>query len=428
MWFGRGARTRRRNGVFNDSCSRPRCACSASFSTTRKPRKPRAPTRTTIPAATSASRQALPPGLRLVRRKRSPLARPWLGAAILGLAGVGLGFVLAGAPLQVVLGTVAALLAIGAAIYRPALGLAILAFTYPYDLDTYAGPVKLTTSYVLLAILVLVWVGREILPHAPEWRRTPLDWAVGLFAAATMLSILGLTGNYSDQIIALVKAAGGFALFFLVTQSLRERFDLWLVIAAIAATGVIQAITTVIPVITGKVEVSDTTRAIGTLSDANLFAGYLVLVSALSVAAALAIRRRWSIVAAGLITLIFWMALVATLSRSGWVGFLVALVTLAVLLPERRRDIALVGAGVVAVLVVIGLAGPITGRLGGTEGGSPLATLYARVPVWAAPLAMLIHHPIFGVGVNNFSFLIQDYEPDLVVNQAHNLFLNIAAE
>ena len=61
---------------------------------------------------------------------------------------------LAGAPLQLVLGTIAALLAAGTAIYRPALGLAILAFTYPYDLDTYFGPIKLTTSYALLAILI----------------------------------------------------------------------------------------------------------------------------------------------------------------------------------------------------------------------------------------------------------------------------------
>jgi putative inorganic carbon (HCO3(-)) transporter len=41
---------------------------------------------------------------------------------------------------------------------------------------------------------------------------------------------------------------------------------------------------------------------------------------------------------------------------------------------------------------------------------------------------MFVQHPIFGIGVNNFGFLIQDYNADLDVNQAHNLFLNIAAE
>src|SRR5439155_10930724 len=167
--------------------------CWASSSTRRKLRKLPAPTPITIRTATSASRQALPLGLRLTPPKRNPLARPWLGGVVLALVGIGLGFVLSGAPLQLVVGTIVALLAIGAAIYRPALGLALLAFTYPYDLDTYAGPVKLTTSYALLGILVLVWVGREILPHAPQWRRTSLDWPVALFAGATLLSILGLT-------------------------------------------------------------------------------------------------------------------------------------------------------------------------------------------------------------------------------------------
>src|SRR3984893_2251320 len=252
-WGGGEVRTKQRNVAFSGSCSRRRSVCWVSSSTTRKPKKHPAHTPTTIRTATSGSRQALPSGLRLAPPKRSARIRPWLGVPALALVGIGLGFVLSGAPLQLVVGTIAALLAIGAAIYRPALGLAILAFTYPYDLDTYAGPVKLTTSYALLGILVLVWVGREILPRAPGWRHTQLDWPVALFGAATALSILGLTGNYRDQLIAMAKEAGGFALFFLVTQSLRERADVWIIMTAIVATGLIQAITTVVPVITGTV-------------------------------------------------------------------------------------------------------------------------------------------------------------------------------
>jgi O-antigen ligase len=287
--------------------------------------------------------------------------------------------------------------------------------------------VKLTTSYALLAILVLVWVGREILPNAPEWRRTPLDWPVALFAGATVVTLLGFTGNVADQLIALAKAGGGIALFFLATQSLRERLDMWLVLVAVAATGVIQSLTTIIPVLQGTVEVSEQTRAIGNLADPNLFAGYLVLVGVLAVAMILAVRHRWSLPLAGLITLIFGMALVATLSRSGWIGFLLGLITLAILVRERRLQIALIGGPVIIVLVLVGLADPVAGRLGANEGG-PLETFMARVPIWGAAWAMFIHHPIFGVGVNNFIVFAESYGVDFEVNQAHNLFLNIAAE
>src|SRR5438067_12016963 len=217
MSSGPEARTKPPSGGSSDSCSRPRHACSASCSMMPRPRRVPAPTPTTIRTAISESNPALPAGLRLVPGAGSRRG-PWLTVCALVGAGLVLGAVLTGAPADVVLGTIAALLAIGAALYRPALGLAVLAFTYPYDLTTYAGPVKLTTSYVLLVILVLVWVVREVLPNPPAWRRTPLDWPVLLFWIATVVSILGLTGNYTDQLIALMKAGGGFVLFFLVTQ------------------------------------------------------------------------------------------------------------------------------------------------------------------------------------------------------------------
>jgi O-antigen ligase len=344
------------------------------------------------------------------------------------VGGVALGIGLAGAPPTLVLGTLAALLALGAAIYRPALGLAVLLFTYPFDLTTYVGPVKVTTSYALFAILVAVWAVREILPNPPVWQHTALDWPVIIFALATYASVLGLTGNYSDQLVALLKATGGFVLFFIATQSLRSKGDIWLVVGAVLATGLLQCVETILPVVNGTVAVSDATRATGTVNEPNDFAGYLVLVGPLAVAVGLILRNRWTVIAGGIGTLLFGAALVATLSRSGWLGIVMAVITLAVLLPQRRRQIAFIGAGALAVLLVGGLAGPIADRLGNQAGSSPVDTFMARVPIWAAAIAMTASHPIFGVGVDNFQNFIDDYNPDLGVNIAHNLFLNMSAE
>jgi len=94
---------------------------------------------------------------------------------------------------------------------------------------------------------VAAWADRSELWAVVDGKRFQIkDQSTGrpvvLFAGATLLSILGLTENYGDQIIALVKAAGGFALFFVVTQGLRERADVWVVVAAIVATGVIHTL------------------------------------------------------------------------------------------------------------------------------------------------------------------------------------------
>jgi hypothetical protein len=201
-----------------------------------------------------------------------------LAAVALAAVGLGLGTILSGAPSNAILGTVAVLLAAGAAIYRPPLGLAILVFVYPFDLTTYAGPVKLTTSAVLIGVLMLVLVGRQILANPPAIAHSPLDIPVLIFAAASVLSLAAQTGNLSGQLVGLLKAGGGFLIFFIATQVVRALADALLVVGSVIATGLIQAMGALLPFVTGNRSVSLDAPATGTLIDANLFAGYLVLV------------------------------------------------------------------------------------------------------------------------------------------------------
>ena len=343
------------------------------------------------------------------------------------VAGLGLGIALTGAPATIVLGTLAALVAIAAAIYRPALGLAVLAVSYPFDLTTYAGPVKLTTSEALLLILALVLIGRHFARNPPAIERTPLDVPVLLFAVATVLTLLGLTGFYSDQLVALVKAAGGFLLFFVVTQSLRERQEIWIVLTAVVAAALVVAVQTILPIIQGVDAVTALSRATGNVIDPNLFAGYLVLVIPVALAFGVAIRQRWAPLLGAGAMLLLGAALIATLSRGGWLGLIVGVATMAALLPGRRRMVLGMAIGVMLILL-IGVAGPVAARLGTGSGASPLQTFLDRVPIWSAAVSMFMQHPLFGIGVNNFGNYVGAYDPSLDVNQAHDLFLNIAAE
>lgn len=375
-------------------------------------------------AISSAESRALPAGLR-IRRRSQPV---WLGAVGLAAGGLVLGTILAGAPSGAILGTVAVLLATGAAIYRPALGLAVLAFTYPYDLTTYAGPVKLTSSAALLGVLVLVLVGRQLLSNPPSIVHTQLDIPVLLFAAASVVSLAGLTGNLSVQVVALLKAFGGFAIFFIATQTVRSLSDALLVIGSIIATGLVQAVQTLVPFVTEGQATSVDTRATGTLIDANLFAGYLVLVIPLVLALGLAFHHRWATLPTIAATLALTAALAVTLSRSGWLGLIVGALVLWLLLRERRWRIASVAAAVTAGVLAVGLAGPIAARLGPSDSG-PMQMLADRSQVWSAAIRIAIDHPVFGVGIDNF----QDFYPiysgrDDGLNHAHNLFLNMAAE
>lgn len=382
---------------------------------------------TPIRTATSASR-ALPTGLHLARRRHIP---GWLGAGAVIAGGLAMGAVAGGAPKEVVLAAAAIALVVGAVIYRAAVGLALLAFAYPFDLSTRLGPVKLTTSSALLVLVFLIWALRQFVGDPPARHRTPLDWPVALFAVATVVSLFSLLGPGADpdaQLVGLIKAAGGFLVFFLTVQSLEKRHDLWLVLGAILATGLIQAVATVIPAVTGTHPISEATRSTGTTVDANVFAGYLILIIPLLIAAGVVAfyhRRRWTLAAAGAATVIYGAALIATLSRGAWLGIVAGTVTLAVLLPRRRKPIAILAACVLVGFALAGFAGPIAARLGLS---SDAATFLARVPIWVAALQMLVQHPAFGVGLHSFGAFVGSYNPHLHVSQAHNLFLNIAAE
>src|SRR5438445_952648 len=234
-----GHRTRRRNAGFRNSSSRRKRGCSGWCSTTRRSRKRPAAMPITTPMGRSVTSSALPRGLRMVRHRRK---RPiWLVAAALIGGGVAVGGAASGAPSLLVMGAIGAVVVIAAAVVSPALGLAGLAFMLPFDQPTHAGPIPLTTSDALIGLLVLVWVIRQVLPNAPALHRTPLDILVLVFAGVTILTLAGFNPDTQLQLMGIAKAIGGIVMFFLATQSLRVRNDIWLVIGAVIVTGLIQA-------------------------------------------------------------------------------------------------------------------------------------------------------------------------------------------
>src|SRR5207237_4583 len=130
-----------------------------------------------------------------------------------------------------------------------------------------------------------------------------------------------------------------------------------------------------------------------------------------------------------LAVLVLGVAMVATLSRSGWLGFLVAAVVLAVLVPRARLPLAVGGVLLAATLVGFGFIGSVGEGLSGQGSGSPGAMLGSRAGVWAAALGILVDHPLFGVGVADFvNYYPQYSRQPYGLNHAHDLFLNVAAE
>jgi O-antigen ligase len=126
------------------------------------------------------------------------------------------------------------------------------------------------------------------------------------------------------------------------------------------------------------------------------------------------------------------VALALTLSRGAWLALVVAIVTLVAGSRASGRQLlsrrALVGAAVTMLIVLLPLSGEISTRLTGGDAGAA----EGRVPLIEIALRMIAHHPVLGLGANNFVVALPDYAgPEFSgdwLNVVHNKYLLVWTE
>lgn len=357
-----------------------------------------------------------------------PAPSGWLIAATVACAGllIGVAFTTTSLPAAPSIAALIGLALLG--FYQPALALTAVVLSLPFVLKSQIEPRDLVVPVAALAELAVIWLARQVRPQTRAWLASPADVPVAVFATATGLSLLGFGGFLEQQLLGVVEALTGFAVFFLATQSLRSRAQVSLVVAGFVAAGLLQATGTAVRVLTGVQQVSEASRVTGWLADPNHFAGFLVLVIPLVVAVGIALEPRWLTIPTGLVTLALVLALLATLSRSGWLGLLAGMLVLSALLPGRRVRLLAVTAAIIGVVLLAGLAVPIAARFAPHSTG-PLEMLASRMRVWTVALTLFSQHPVFGIGLGNFAHYYPAYQTYPVgVLHAHNIVLNMAVE
>jgi O-antigen ligase len=232
-----------------------------------------------------------------------------------------------------------------------------VATVLPYGVGPISiGGVKPTFIDVALSLLLLTWVLRFLGGRDPQLVATPVDLPlivlIGLAVASFVFgTAYAVTAETTRQFLKLLNS---MLFFFTITQIVRTRRDLsmvltWLMIGGVGAAAIGIVLYHLPPDTasaylralrplgypTGEVlrYVEDngvrtnTLRAIGTSVDPNVFGGLLLVVGALIAGHLLAARgaaRRW--LSVGLALVVY--ALLITLSRGSWIGFAVALVVL----------------------------------------------------------------------------------------------------
>ncbi|HUD71470.1 MAG TPA: hypothetical protein VMQ62_05870, partial [Dongiaceae bacterium] len=215
--------------------------------------------------------------------------------------------------------------------------------------------VVLRTEDLLLLLIGFAWLARmAIHKDLGALRRTRLNGAIAAFAACCLLStLLGIGAGRVRPLVGLcyvAKYLEYFVLYFMTVNYVRTPEALRRLLVAILLTASAITIYAFWQIPQG---VRPSAPFEGTPGEPNTLGGYLVLVFA--VAAALwqflppsPLRR-----GAGLLALAVLPPLVATLSRSSWLGFAGAFIVLLCLAPRRAPLLAWSAIGLALLLLAM---------------------------------------------------------------------------
>jgi len=182
-------------------------------------------------------------------------------------------------------------------------------------------------------------------------------------------------------------------------------------------------------------------RISGTWASYNDFAWYLTFMLPISMSLLFSRIKGIYKLMCGLTLVAGIGALICTLSRAGWISFVVA--ALIVLLLNFSKTKGKTGlnnfsASIVAILIIVSIivtVNPqffniVNRRIFSDDYGAALS----RIPQMQVASNIIRTHPFLGVGINNYTEVMEQYDTtdikltSITRHQVHNIFLQVAAE
>lgn len=325
------------------------------------------------------------------------------------------------------------------------IGLAIVVVLFalaPYVSTTLIGVLLLAAAALWALLTVTDEAGAGL---SPVHIAVAVYWGIMLLATA-------LSPVRSAALAGLIKLTLNMLLFLLIARVARRPRARGLLILAYILTTLPVAVyglrqyffgaTALATWVDANSAVADVTRVYSYLGNPNLLAGYLIPGVMLSAAAVFAWPRWVPKGLALLAALVNTLCLILTLSRGGWIGFLIAgfvFMTLVVqywsiwFSPFWKRwalPALLGGAAAVVVLGVISVDSLRVRVLSIFVGRADSSNNF-RMNVWAGVVDMIRARPILGIGPGNDAFnavypLFQ--RPRYTALSAYSVFLEVLVE
>lgn len=289
-----------------------------------------------------------------------------------------------------------------------------------------------------LLFSMAMWCGKMLLSRQIKWQRTPMDLPVGAFVICGAVSILGSPDRFFSAYNFAFLMGHYLLAYCLITQNLTSFAQVKKLLRVLFLSASVSAVYGVYQYFRGE-DISQyrwvdgdqfpdlQARLFSTMENPNIYAGFLVMVIALAIGVMLTVtdwRKRvlYIILIIGLSS-----CLALTYSRGGWVSFLGMLAVLGIIRNTRFLWFLIIGP-----LLAVWINPMLWERL--LSIANPVDTSSAlRLALWESSLAMLLDHPLSGIGWGAYWLVYPSYDffinnSETIIYHAHNMFLHIGAE
>jgi len=337
--------------------------------------------------------------------------------------------------------------------------LAVAAFVIPLSfspslVDEFVLP-KLLLARVLVMVLAVVLVAGWMRYRAVAWKRTPLDLPLLAFIASAAVSTvfaeninLAIFGTY-DRWEGLLTIATYALLFWLAVQLIAGDADADWIIWSLLFSGYVVAVVAVLQagfgVLGGGFFRSTYIRADATMAHPDFLGIFLAMLLPIALAKLIGRHSGLTRLLAANFVVVLSLGLVATFTRSAWIGAVLGVAVVLALHGGRLRVLPVIGFVALLAVAFGALAWFVNARPTTVPGG--VANVYSRIvsitdlssgsiaerlAVWGDTPRVIAARPILGWGPSNFGAVYPQFQSAnrnaILFDDPHEETLGIAAK
>jgi putative inorganic carbon (HCO3(-)) transporter len=324
-------------------------------------------------------------------------------------------------------------------------------FRHSFEEQAGAATMGIALRDIFMLLLLLWWLVEIVTSEERPvhfFARTTVPAIV--YFEACLLTLLWAP-RMDLAVLEIVQMIKVLLLYFIVANQIRDKRDIQLICWTLVASVCFESVIAILQMITGKslalgflgetqITSRDTEKMMrvgGTLGHPNRLALYLELLLPLCLGLFWTETKKKKRLIALVIFGLGFTALIVTGSRGAWIGVVLSLILFFYLL-YRNSHVSLrslIGPSFLALFIlsvlVIGFSGYIERRISGEDHGSAIS----RIPMFQIAFSLIEAHPIGGVGINNYTIKMREYNDTLIgrrfktiARPVHNMYLLITGE